>query len=106
MKKHHLYMNQIGLYRQEESVKRVMGNLEAAGLRAYRSVNGELTGVVSGVSTNKKETIAQQKKLDQLHMSYLLKTISTNDSKVVNAINSKDYANALELINGESKGIK
>ncbi|MEF9962206.1 MAG: SPOR domain-containing protein [Erysipelotrichaceae bacterium] len=99
----HLYMNQVGLYRKEESVVNIMERLEGAGCKAYRMKNGELTGVVSGVSTLKKETIAQQEKLNQLKMNFLLKKITTKDSMISNAIKSKDYANALELINDESK---
>lgn len=96
--KQSLYMNQVGLYAQEESVTNTMKKLQDAGLDAYRKKSGDLIAVVSGVNTTKKETEKQQEQLNALNINFILKKITTSDSAAISAIQSKDYATALELM--------
>lgn len=91
-----LYMNQVGLYAQADSVNTIVEQLKSAGLDAYTRKSGDVTAVMTGVSTKKKDTKAQQETLTKLQYSFVLKKITTNDPKAIEAIDKKDYAAALE----------
>lgn len=93
-----LYMNQVGLYKQEDSVEKMKQTLKAAGLEGYAFQQDGLTAVVCSVSEKEKTTTADQKKLAELNLSYIVKKVTIDDPDIVKLIDSKQYAKALERI--------
>ena len=97
-----LDMNQVGLYKQQDSIDKMKAQLETYGLVGYQRDMGDVTAVVCGVSTSKKETVKAQESLTKNNITFLLKSVKTKDASVIQKIHDKDYAGALEMMK-ESK---
>ena len=97
-----LYMNQVGLYKQQDSVDKVKAQLQTIGLTGFQRNMGEVTAVVCGVSTSKQETVKAQAILTKNNITFLLKKVTVKDKTIIQKIEKKDYAGALELMK-ESK---
>lgn len=93
-----LYMNQVGLYKQSDSIEKMLNKLKGLGLTGYQRNMGDITAVVCGVSTSKKETVKAQAILEKNQITFLLKNAKTTDKEVIQKIQDKDYAGALELM--------
>lgn len=93
-----LYMNQVGLYKEKESVTSMEDTLKKAGLQPYAFKQKDLTAVVCSVSTKESETRKEQVKLKELKHSYIQKSVRVDDQEVVKLIDQKEYAKALERI--------
>lgn len=93
-----LYMNQVGLYKQQDSIDKMKSQLQTFGLTGYQRDMGDVTAVVCGVSTTKKETVKAQETLTKNSVTFLLKSVKTKDSSIIQKIQDKDYAGALEMM--------
>ncbi|MEG1732633.1 MAG: SPOR domain-containing protein [Longicatena sp.] len=98
VEKRTLYMNQVGLYKQEDSIKEMKGKLEKAGLTSYVVKQGDAKAVVCNVSSDVKETKEGAKKLKTLKFNYIQKKVSVENNAISKLIDNKEYAKALEGI--------
>lgn len=98
LEKRTLYMNQVGLYEKEDSIRDMEKKLKDAGLQGFTLKQDKLTAVVCSVSTDVKETKKEQEKLKELKYSYIQKSVTVEDAQVVKMIDDKEYAKALERI--------
>ncbi|MGX8852048.1 SPOR domain-containing protein [Amedibacillus sp. YH-ame10] len=93
-----LYMNQVGLYKKEESITSMKDNLKNAGLDAFVLKQDALTAVVSGVTTDQKASQSVQEKLKELKYTYIAKSVTVDDPEIVKLIQDKQYEQALDRI--------
>lgn len=97
-----LYMNQIGLYKDENNASKVRDTLKSKSIEAYIYKNKELYVIVSGVSESEKETEANAKLLKDNAYSYILKKVKIQDDTILQYIENKDIQKALEMIANKS----
>ena len=93
-----LYMNQVGLYKKSDSIAKMQKMLQSNGLKSYVFKQDDLTAVVCSVSSKEKETKADQKKLSELQLHYLVKKVTVDNAEIVKLIDKQQYAQALERI--------
>lgn len=93
-----LYMNQVGLYKQQESVKEMQDKLAKEKITSFTMKQKDLTAVVCSVSIDEKETKKEQAKLKELGLSYIQKNVTVENTEIVKLIEQKDFAKALERI--------
>lgn len=91
-------MNQVGLYKKEESITSMKNSLKKAGLDAFVLKQDALTAVVSGVTTDKKASQSVQQKLKELKYTYIAKSVTVDDPEIVKFIEDKQYEQALDRI--------
>lgn len=99
-----LYFNQVGLFEKQEGADAKIAALQAIKVDGIIRKQGKVLAVVCGMSTNKNDTIKNQKLLEKNQFSFVFKEVKTNQKSIVDAINHKDYAEAFERIENESKG--
>ena len=93
-----LFMNQVGLYEKQSSVKNMQDKLEKEGLKSYTMKQEDLTAVICGVSTQEKESNEIQEQLKKLNYSYIPKSVTLKDAVIIDLIDAKSYEEALERI--------
>lgn len=93
-----LYMNQVGLYEKADSVKNMQDKLKKEGLESYTMKQEDLTAVVCGVSVEKEENEQVQEQLKKLNYSYIPKSVTLEDTAIVDLIDAKSYGEVLERI--------
>lgn len=93
-----LYMNQVGLYKQEDSMKDMQKKLKENGITSYTWKQGDVTAVVCYVSTNLEDTKNGQEKLKSLEMNYIQKTAAIDSNEVAQLIDEKKFQEVLERI--------
>lgn len=98
-----LYMNQIGLYKEEENANKVKVSLETKDVKTYIYRNENLYVVVCGVGDKEYvQTIGDT--LKELNYSYVLKKVEITDEEICNYVKEENYEEALELIGNQSQG--
>ncbi|WP_416326670.1 SPOR domain-containing protein [[Eubacterium] hominis] len=93
-----LYMNQVGLYKQEDTMKEMMEKLKKNGIDSYTWKQGDVTAVVCYISTNIDDTKNGQDKLTSLKLNYIQKTAQIESNEVAKLIDEKKYQEVLERI--------
>lgn len=93
-----LYMNQVGLYKNQESINKMQQSLKAIGLESYTLKADQLTAVICSLSTDEKKTQQDQEKLTANTFTFIQKSIEIKDAKTISYYDSKEYQKALERI--------
>lgn len=93
-----LYMNQVGLYKQDDTMKEMQEKLKKEGIDSYTWKQGDTTAVVCYVSTNLDDTKNGQEKLKTLGINYIQKTAEIDSNEVSKLIDDKQYQEVLERI--------
>ena len=93
-----LYMNQVGLYKQEDTLQEMKDKLSKEGIDSYTWQQGDTTAVVCYVSTNVEDTKNGQEKLKTLGINYIQKTAEIDSNEVSSLIDEKKYQEVLERI--------
>lgn len=98
-----LYMNQIGLYKEESNANKVKTSLNEGNIETYIYKNEELYVVVCGVGEKENaENVGES--LKGLNYSYVLKKVEISDRKIINYVKEENFEKALELIGNQSQG--
>lgn len=98
-----LFYNQVGLYKSEENAKTALETIKNQELDAYIFKQDDVHVVICGLSTSEEETKDVGKQLSENNLTYIEKTLQTQNEKCIEAIHAKDFTTALELITNESK---
>lgn len=93
-----LYMNQVGLYKQEDTLKKMQKKLKDQGIVSYTWKQKDVTAVVCYISTNIDDTKNGQDKLKSLGINYIQKTADIESNEVAKLIDEKKYQEVLERI--------
>lgn len=93
-----LYLNQVGLYKSEESVNDMINTLKEHQFTPYTLKKDDLIAVVCSVSTEEAETKKEQEKLTELNYAFIEKQIVVEDQTIISLLEANDYAKALELV--------
>lgn len=93
-----LYMNQVGLYKQQDSISDMQAKLKKQGITTYTWKQGDITAVVCGVSLKEAETKKLQETLKKQKYSYIQKSVSVTDRDVAQLLDREEYQKALERI--------
>lgn len=93
-----LYMNQVGLYKQDDTMKKMQQKLKDNGIPSYTWKQGNVTAVVCYISTNVDDTKNGQEKLKSLKLNYIQKAASIESNEVAKLIDEKKYQEVLERI--------
>lgn len=93
-----LYMNQVGLYKQEDTMKEMQDKLKQNGIDSYTWVQGDTTAVVCYISSNLDDTKNGQEKLKSLGINYIQKTAEIDSNEVAAFIEEKQYQEVLKRI--------
>lgn len=93
-----LYMNQVGLYKRDDTMKEMQQKLKDNGISSYTWKQGDVTAVVCYISTNVDDTKNGQEKLKSLKLNYIQKTANIESNEVAKLIDEKKYQEVLERI--------
>lgn len=93
-----LYMNQVGLYREEKSIDGMKADLQASGIDSYTWSQDDLQAVVCGVSFDEAQTKAVQETLKAAEITYIEKSVTVSDAQTLELIDQQSYQEALERI--------
>lgn len=91
-----LYYNQVGLYRQQDSMESMKNTLKEKGFDAYTMKQGDITAVISGISFDGQSTKDEQPKLKEAGFAFVEKEITIDDPQVLELFDQKAYDAALE----------
>ncbi|NBK98779.1 MAG: SPOR domain-containing protein [Erysipelotrichia bacterium] len=97
-----LYLNQIGLYKEESNAQKVQSDLQSKQISSYLYKKDDIYVVVCGVSEIEKETQKVEEQLKNQAYSYLSKKIAIKDDEISTLIEAKQYQKALEMIGNQS----
>lgn len=98
-----LYMNQIGLYKEEKNALKVQKDLLAQDVKTYIYKQNDLYVVVSGIG-EKKAAESNGETLKKLSYSHILKEYEIHDPSIVSYAKEKNYEKVLEMIGNQSQG--
>lgn len=98
----HLYMNQVGLYKESTNAEKVGADLKNKQLDSYIYKNKDVYVVVSGVSEDKETNSKNGEQLKQLSYSYVLKDVKIQDVKMIDELKKGNVENVLEMIANQS----
>lgn len=93
-----LYMNQVGLYEKQDGVNATIEKLNVEGFEAYALKQDNVTAVVCSVGVEDTQVKKDQEKLKQLGYSFIEKSVTVEESDIVEFIDAKQYDKALERI--------
>ncbi len=93
-----LYMNQVGMFKENVNAEACMEKLKNLNLDAYRYQKDDLQIVVTSLTLNEKECIENQKILQENGFSYVLKNVASSGKDFVEAVNQKKYQRVMELM--------
>lgn len=93
-----LYMNQVGLYKQQDTMEKMQKKLKDNGIESYTWKQNDVQAVVCFVSTNIEDTKNGQAKLKSLGMNYIQKTASIESNEIAKLIDEKKYQEVMERI--------
>ena len=97
-----LYMNQVGLYKEEKSVENMKAKLESLSLLFYSYKKDDVVAVVTSVYEDESKTKKEQELLTKANLSFVSKEVTIKDKKVISYMNEKNYAKVLEMIQDKS----
>ena len=93
-----LYMVQVGLYKQQDSIDDMQQKLKKEGISSYVWT----TAVVCGVDVDEKQTKKVESVLKKKKYNYIQKSVTITDAKLATLIDKKEYGEVLERIKDES----
>lgn len=96
-----LYMIQVGLYKQQESITDMQKKLQKEGIATYTWKQGKTTAVVCGVNKDEKQTKKVESILKKKKYSYIQKSVTITDSTLAALIDKQEYGKVLERIKDE-----
>lgn len=91
-----LYMNQVGLYREKENVEDMQAKLQQDGLASYTLAQGDKVAVMCGVSCEQAKTQEVQKTLKDKQYSFIEKSVTIQDEKLLKLLEEEKYQEVLE----------
>lgn len=94
-----LYWNQVGLYRQQDSIDAMKTSLEEKGFRVFPLKQGDVTALITSVSVQEEKTKAEQSTLKDAGFAYVLKQQEIEDPQTITLLQQQSYAAALERMN-------
>ena len=97
-----LYMVQVGLYKQQDSIDDMQQKLKKEGISSYVWKQGKTTAVVCGVDVDEKQTKKVESVLKKKKYNYIQKSVTITDVKLATLIDKKEYGEVLERIKDES----
>lgn len=99
-----LYLNQVGIFEEEENAQKVCDRLTAQKLSPYQVEKEGAFVVVTSIYDNEEATEAEAKTLEEMELSYLTKKITVEGSDLVKAVDAGDYEKVLQAVEDEASG--
>lgn len=97
-----LYVNQVGIYAEEDNAEKVYEKLKQEGFTPYRVNRDEKQIIMTSVSTKEDTTKEEGEKLQELEYSYITKKITVEGAKLAKAVDEKDYQKVLQAMEDEN----
>lgn len=98
-----LYLNQVGLYKEEDNALKIKEDLNQKEIEGYIYKKDDVYAVVCGVSDDKQTNLDNGEKLKQLSYSYLMKEIKIQDDRISKQWEEGNVVQVLEMIAHQSK---
>lgn len=98
-----LYVNQVGLYKEEENAHKMKNTLQEKGLTMYIYKKEDVYVVLSGVSLDQKDCDENGQKLASMACSYLRKEFKISDAEMISYAKAKQFEKVLELMEHQSQ---
>lgn len=92
------YMNQIGIYKEEENAYKCIEDLSKINLVGYTYSKEDLFIVVTSIYLNKDKCIEEQDILNKQNIKFILKEITTSNERVINALRNNNFNEVMELM--------
>lgn len=97
-----LYMNQVGLYKENKSIENMKNTLISLSLTPYIYVKGDVRAVVTSVYEDERKTKEETEILKKANLNYVSKELTIKDEEVISYLDDKNYEKVLELIQNKS----
>lgn len=97
-----VYMNQIGIYANEENALENRTRVEALNLKTYTYTIDEMFVVVCCVYEDKALTIQEGDLLTSHQISFIEKQVTSTSSAFIQAIETKDIEKIMEMMKNKS----
>lgn len=97
-----VYMNQVGLYKEEDNYMNVQESLEKQDIDSYIIDKDDIHAVVTGISLVEETVVNQQETLKELGYASIMKEVKVKDQNIINTINTGDFSYLIAWMNEQN----
>lgn len=97
-----VYMNQVGLYKEEDNYMNVQESLEKQDIDSYIIDKDDIHAVVTGISLVEETVVNQQETLKELGYASIMKEVKVKDQNIINTVNTGDFSYLIAWMNEQN----
>lgn len=97
-----VYMNQVGLYKEEDNFIHVQDTLKEQDIDSYIIEKDDIHAVVTGISLVEETVVNQQEKLKELGYASIMKEVKVKDQNIIDTINTGDFSYLIAWMNEQN----